>query len=249
MAVTKTGTTYSATFTVAGNATITSITIPADCEISIAIMGKGHETPADPTVLSWDGSSAIQTGWIEAEGVGTPYCSIHGYYMLEGHANHPDADTSGNTLTFNPGTHNAGTGSMVLFFLTGIDTGDPLGATDVDDETTSGETTGFTADLTGISAGDLAIIAGSHYYQDISGGAGQTNVYDRAGSVLRTRVDYEDGEDSPSITWPNDDYWTGIAFAINASSGGSSVKKDGVDVTSGSNIDGQTGGSIDGVSL
>jgi len=225
MAVTKVGTAYNDTTIGAGSESISSITIDADCKLSVVIAGSselGPQTVLD--ILNWDSGADIETGWTRGANVGGDGMGLDSYTMLEGHANHPAAGSTNQTLTWSFDQHNYGAGWISLFFLDGVDTDDPINDT-IDSSYQAAARTGWTATLANVTTDeDMAIVAAVGYYAGaMSSLAEQNNIFDQS-AQLAGRVDYEIGENSPGLTWSSVKYTAGIAFAINAAAAGGETK-------------------------
>jgi hypothetical protein len=222
MAVAKTGSTY--TWEVAaGNGsatdqTIGSITVPADASIAIVIANGYLGGSGSFDQLNWNGDDAdIDFTHIVSQ-KGSYYHAI-AYYMVSSDGNWPGSG-SGKTLSFSFDVNFTLRGGAVnLFFLSGVDTGSPIGTTD----TGAGEADWTSNDLS-LSSGDMAIIAAGTAWvantPDVTPtGAGQTEIIQSDTDNLFYGIAYEVDEDTPSI----DGTGTGqgsIAFAVVAAVSG-----------------------------
>ena len=219
MAVSHVGTVYNGSGGTGSNS-ISSITIHSDCELSVVIVsGSGGSNNTEFDILNWDAGADIETGWnqIVAVGGGGGLAAADSYAMLESHANHPSAGSTGQTLTWSVNDQSYGTCTACVFFLDTVHATVPIGDTDSDH--TESSVTSWTASLT-LDADDMAVFAAFSYYDLVfTSNSGQTNIYD-SGNNIESWVDYEVNESAPGVTFPSKSYTGFIAFVVEAGAGG-----------------------------
>jgi len=227
MTVEITGSIYSTTIaSSSSDGSITGITVPSDAEVAIVLALTGSSvTPPVFDELCFDAGGTVDFTEIVSAGASSD-AHPTANRLFGDDANFPSGSNQTLTISIDRAM-GYGQGHFVLFFLKGVDDSSSWANFLIGTDTVNGTTTDWESSSLGtVGADDMAFIVAGDYGNNIEStptGAGQTEIYEVQGSNWRVAMAYKLNEATPEVEGSGGGYFSGVAFAIKAASGGGGI--------------------------